>query len=232
MAPGTRIIGLSTPFPTKARKRRGVRIFMYVVMKDGGFSPNPFYLWCTLACCKPVIRRTAQRGDWVVGITPGSRPKRVVYAMKVSRVLTFAEYWKEARFSLKRPREMEGAPIIERVGDNCYAPTGPDSYRQLRWSVHWDKDNQRENAHTKARDTRGNVLVARRFSYFGVHARRFPTGLASLRFPGRGHRVKFTPREVAALLRFLERLPRGLLGRPTLWKEGDLSWQEGSLGCG
>jgi hypothetical protein len=33
------------------------RIFMYVVRHDGGFSPNPFHGWCTLACCPSSVRR-------------------------------------------------------------------------------------------------------------------------------------------------------------------------------
>ena len=45
-----------------------MRLFSYVVAHDTGFSPNPFFGYCTLACCKPVIRRSAQAGDWVVGL--------------------------------------------------------------------------------------------------------------------------------------------------------------------
>ena len=32
-------------------------IYEYVMTDDTGFAPNPFYGICTLACCKPVIRR-------------------------------------------------------------------------------------------------------------------------------------------------------------------------------
>ena len=41
------------------------RLFTYVIPNDGGFAPNPFIGVCTLNCCKPVIRRTTQKGDWV-----------------------------------------------------------------------------------------------------------------------------------------------------------------------
>ena len=42
-------------------------IYSYVVARDYGFAPNPFYGCCTLATCKPIIRRMAQVGDWVIG---------------------------------------------------------------------------------------------------------------------------------------------------------------------
>src|SRR5262245_31415483 len=44
-----------------------VRLYSYVVARDYGFAPNPFYGFCTLATCKPDIRRTADIGDWIVG---------------------------------------------------------------------------------------------------------------------------------------------------------------------
>jgi hypothetical protein len=47
-----------------------MKLYCYIVTHDTGFSPNPFHGYCTLACCKPTIRRTAKEGDWVVGLTP------------------------------------------------------------------------------------------------------------------------------------------------------------------
>lgn len=47
-----------------------MRVFTYVLDHDTGFAPNPFHGWCTLAGCKPVIRRTARIDDWIVGMTP------------------------------------------------------------------------------------------------------------------------------------------------------------------
>jgi len=36
----------------------------YVVARDYGFAPNPFFGFCTLATCKPRLRSVAQVGDW------------------------------------------------------------------------------------------------------------------------------------------------------------------------
>ena len=33
--------------------------------RDYGFAPNPYFGYCTLATCKPVIRRCAGVGDWI-----------------------------------------------------------------------------------------------------------------------------------------------------------------------
>ena len=78
-----------------------MRLFSYVVSRDYGFAPNPFYGTCTLATCKPEIRRTARAGDWIIGT--GSkmqgREDHLVYVMKVAEKRTFSEYWADDRFS-------------------------------------------------------------------------------------------------------------------------------------
>jgi hypothetical protein len=72
-------------------------LFTYTVRVDRGSAPNPFWGICTLAICKPSIRRVAKPGDWIVGF--GSKNAngvdhsgKVVYAMQVHQVMTFSEY--------------------------------------------------------------------------------------------------------------------------------------------
>ena len=50
-----------------------MKLYSYIVAHDGGFAPNPFWGYCTLANCKPKIRQTAKVGDWIVGLS--SKPK-------------------------------------------------------------------------------------------------------------------------------------------------------------
>ena len=38
-------------------------VYSYIVAYDSGFAPNPFHGTCTLACCKPTIRRTAHEKE-------------------------------------------------------------------------------------------------------------------------------------------------------------------------
>jgi hypothetical protein len=208
-----------------------VRIYVYVLAHDGGFSPNPFHGWCTLACCKPKIRKKAQPGDWVVGLTRRRDGNRLAYAMKVEESLSFEDYWHDKRFRKKRPRWKKGASVIDKCGDNCYRPVGPDEFKQLPRSNHWDFGNDREDLRKKAADLGGErVLVSRTFCYYGREAIPFPAHVSFPR-PTRGHRVNFTPEEQASLLKFIRSRPRGVLGKPKVWPYDDRSWKPGG-GCG
>ena len=68
------------------------RLFTYKVAYDGGSAPNPFHGICTLAICKPVIRRVAEKDDVIVGLGCGDEEGRIVYCMVVSARVTWAEY--------------------------------------------------------------------------------------------------------------------------------------------
>jgi hypothetical protein len=95
-----------------------MRLFSYVLRHDSGFAPNPFWGYCTLACCKPVIRRVAEVGDWIVGTgsVENVGTNKLIYAMKVTEKLTFEQYSLDPRFRNKIPRE----GLIEERGDNIY----------------------------------------------------------------------------------------------------------------
>ena len=95
----------------------GVRVFSYVVANDGGFAPNPFHGVCTLACCKPKIRASAEVGDLVIGLT--KRSERLVYMMLVSEALDFEDYWADPRFEVKKPKR-PARTATQFVGDNIY----------------------------------------------------------------------------------------------------------------
>ena len=68
-----------------------MKLYSYVVARDFGFAPNPFYGFCTLGTCKPKIRRSAKVGDWIVGT--GSKTRRrarhIVFVMRVTEVKPF-----------------------------------------------------------------------------------------------------------------------------------------------
>ena len=78
------------------------RLYSYVVRSDNGAAPNPFFGCCTLAICKPRIRREAAVGDWIAGIASKKLGAgRLTYAMRVSEVVPMLDY--DARFPQKRP---------------------------------------------------------------------------------------------------------------------------------
>lgn len=201
-----------------------MRIYIYTVKHDGGFSPNPFHGTCTLACCKPQIRKCANVGDWVLGISPKDRDQRLVFAMKISEVLGFAEYFRDRRFIAKRPNAAKDRPRREQCGDNIYRPVGDGEFKQLP-SFHSDRENNLEDEENKQHDLGGkNVLVAERFTYFGTNAVLVPSALEFM-LPGRFYRSRFDDAQRDAIVAFVRRLPAGIRGRPTDWKHDDGSWK-------
>lgn len=196
------------------------RVFSYVVAHDTGFAPNPFHGLLTLACCKPLIRRTAKDGDIIVGLT--SRSERIVYAVRVAEVLSFEEYWADPRYVSRRP--VPGAArIVDRAGDNIYEPV-PGGFRQLP-SFHSHPDGS-ENPDRKRKDLGGeHALVGETYTYWGGQGPALPEELSFLAV-GRGHRCNFSAEQVARVARWFTTLPGGVLGAPHQWKAGDTSWRQ------
>ncbi len=195
-------------------------LYSYTITHDTGFAPNPFWGFCTLATCKPEIRRKAQVGDWVVGLTPKGDGNRIAYAMRVDEVLSYREYYWDERFSVKIP-DFDRGPAIFRCGDNIYKPLGDDGYEQLR-SRH--SNGIEENEKNKKRDLKGmNALISEKFHYFGSQRIDLPIHLSKL-IVTRGHRKKFSEEEKQAFLEFISSKPKGLIGEPINWKSGDKSW--------
>ncbi len=197
------------------------KVYSYIVANDAGFAPNPFHGICTLACCKPDIRRAARPGDIVVGMS--KRAESIVYAMAVERVLTFDAYWEEGACAAKRP-DMSSARIVDRCGDNIYQPTAIGAFRQLH-SLH-SRPNGDEKLSEKNRDLGGlHALLSRTFAYFGEGGPPLPPDLSFLKV-GRGHRCRFTPEQIARVTTWFAKLPSGVRGRPAKWRDGDTSWQQ------
>ncbi len=69
------------------------RLFTCIVTFDGGTAPNPDFGVCTLATCKPTIRRVAQVNDIIVGLDSSSQNLgRVIYCMQVEVASPWREY--------------------------------------------------------------------------------------------------------------------------------------------
>jgi hypothetical protein len=174
---------------------------MYVVDRDFGFAPNPFHGVCTLATCKPPIRKGANIGDWVVGM--GGRrlnaTGRCIYAMRVSAALSFNDYWASQEFRDKRP--VRNGSRVMMVGDNIYhRPDGESVWQQL--DSHHSLADGSPNPLNVEKDTSANrVLISRHFFYFGKEAPSVPPEILNrLGFKnGIGHRV-FDAQHCTALL--------------------------------
>ena len=144
-----------------------MRLFSYVVARDYGFAPNPFYGWCTLATCKPGIRKAADVGDWILGTGSKSRGRadRIVYAMCVTETLRFNEYWADARFRCKHPN-LRGSKK-QAFGDNIYH-RGSDTEKWTQENSHHTYPDGAPNFRNVAQDTKcDRVLVSSSFAYWG-----------------------------------------------------------------
>lgn len=198
-----------------------MRVFSYIVRFDVGFAPNPFHGVCSLATCKQDIRRVAQVGDWIVGT--GSRPKgkagNLVYAMRVSEIVTFQEYWDDERFIQKRPN-LRGSRM-QHFGDNIYH-RGPANEWVQENSRHSKNDGTVEERHLQ-RDTKSDrVLLADEFVYFGGDGPVIPESLRSgydldLVHTTPAFRNKFADEQVTAVVEWIRSLEPGVQGRPEDW---------------
>jgi len=158
-------------------------VFSYVVRYDSGFAPNTFYDWCTLATCKPTIRKVASLGDWIVGSGSAARTVNLgghlVYAMRVTEALTFDDYSADPRFQKKKPYRRGSRK--QSCGDNIYFRANAHSPWQQRDSFHSRNDGTLSADHV-ARDTGvDRVLVSDRFVYFGGEGPTIPNDLADER---------------------------------------------------
>jgi Nucleotide modification associated domain 2 len=201
-----------------------MKLHSYVVARDYGFAPNPFYGVCTLATCKPKIRSVARIGDWVVGT--GSkvrgRGKHVVFAMRVTGTLTFEEYWVDPRFQDKKPN-LRGS-IKQAFGDNIYSKcAGTDAWCQAN-SHHSLEDGTPNAANVKADTGTDRMLFSDDFVYWGGCGPSLPSkfldygphhiSLCAVR----GHKNTFPREFVEEFIAWLRSLGQsGFAGEPLDW---------------
>lgn len=164
--------------------------FSYVVVDDCGYAPNPWWGECTLAVCKPVIRKTAKEGDLIIGLTPRSLGNKLVYAMYVEEVLPLGEYFQDPRFESKKP-DFYSDDHRAWMGDNFYEPSG-NSYLQ-HISAHNIMGRSASTLEWKKQtDLSGiNALISGLFFYWGNNGQELPPELDFLQI-GRGHRLSGT----------------------------------------
>ena len=149
-------------------------LYTYVMPYDIGFAPNPYHGACTLATCKPGIRRTAQPGDWVVGIGSKQRCRKnlMIYAMRVQEILSYDEYWESPRFARKKP--FRAGSLKQRYGDNVYHHT-IDGREWVQEDSRHSLDGGTPNPKHLKRDTSApQVLVSTSFAYYGDQAIEIP----------------------------------------------------------
>ena len=196
-------------------ERMSPRLYSYVLREDTGFAPNPYHGFCTLACCKPQIRLRAEIGDWVIATGSNAKDKRrggfLSFAMRVTEILSFQEYWNDERFRAKRPDL--GGSLEEACGDNLYRrdptsggwlpiPAYHCEFSEMQWDTGVDR-----------------VLISDDFVYWGGNGPALTEfGGSNLCKEGRGYRVKFPEAVVEEFVEWVRRLQgaggTGLCGDP------------------
>lgn len=193
----------------------------YRLDHDLGFAPNPFFGWCTLACCMPQIRQHAKAGDTIIGMAGkgglGRIYPQLIYWMQVDQAMSFDEYWSDPRFANKRP-QVPG-PKMRNVGDRTYRHEPGQTGWQFDLSMHHLPSTTKSAGRHAALDTKvDRLLVGKRFTYWGNSGPPVPTHLIGL-FPSpRGNKCP----TAGPLLDELHELcglnhPQGVVGDPTDW---------------
>ncbi|WP_349958068.1 hypothetical protein [Rhizobium sp. ZPR3] len=194
--------------------------FSYVVRWDHGFAPNPFHGTCSLATCKPGIRKKAVVGDWILGTGPSNRKlsDHAIFLMRVDEITTFNAYWQDARFARKRP-VLNGSFKV-RFGDNIYhrpTPESPWIQADSRHSQHGAVANMTNLK--RDTDTTDNVLLSKTFIYWGDQAPKIPQKFAKFHIGRPLYSYDYTPKEVGAFLSWANSLGHdGCVGEPVEWK--------------
>lgn len=203
-----------------------MKLFSYIVTRDYGFAPNPFFGYCTLATCKPNIRRRAAIGDWIVGTGTKAAGLRshLVYAMRVTEALTFQQYWSDPRFAAKRVDRRGSRKRL--FGDNIYH-RNPATGRWIQEDSHHSRSDGTPFKINRDHDTKTDrVLISDDFVYFGGDAIELPSrfrGANRLRKKGQGHRSNFSDAYVQSVVEWVRSLSVwGLQGRPASFREAVL----------
>lgn len=167
-----------------------MRFYSYVIVRDFGFAPNPFFGYCTLATCKPRIRQSAQIGDLIAGFAGanfGAMRHRLVYLMRVDEICSFDEYWYNSRFESKKPSFSD--KFARCYGDNIYHHD--EHHQWVQANSHHSLENGNTNLVNLRKDTHVNrVLISSHFWYFGQNALLLPEEFQELIACGRNHQIK------------------------------------------
>ena len=201
-----------------------MKLHSYVVARDYGFAPNPFFGICTLATCKPGIRGVAQIGDWVVGTGSKARGRdtHIVYAMRVTGAMTFDQYWTDPRFQAKKPN-LRGSKK-QAFGDNIYSRNS-QTKRWCQANSHHSMPDGSANRSNVVADTKAvRVLTSDDFVYWGGAGPSLPQKFLKYGTPGislcagRGHKNNLPPALVQEFIDWIRSLAvKGYAGQPLDW---------------
>ena len=183
-----------------------MKFFSYVVEHDTGEAPNPYFGCCTLCLCKfreePTKPRNivelANEGDWIIG-TGGANSKKsagngkLVYAMRVDRKVTLAEYYADPAYACKKPSQ--NSRFARQRGDNKRPKNSFERKKRF-------------------------VLISKHFYYFGDKAKAIPSSKRR-QFEKKGVGFRYLNEKCAGWFEnWIKRFKRGRHGEP--WMKASL----------
>ena len=133
-----------------------VKFYVYKMTVDNGGAPCVHKDLMSLCICKPAIRRTAKKGDIVIGFGGKSVSKlkyRLIYIMKVDQEIKGEEY-----YSSKGGKWQERPDCIYELGKKSYSHREGQKYCGSGKKTDLGKGPSYENA---------KCLVSKHFRYFG-----------------------------------------------------------------
>jgi hypothetical protein len=201
-------------------------IYSYLIEHDLGLAPNPFGTYCTLAVCKPQIRKSNKLkiGDWVIGT--GSKAleqstgrilvNKLIYAMQVTEISTLEGYWADCRFEYKKP--IMNGPLVTMFGDNFYHKDDNRNWVQED-SAHCKLDGSCSLEHLNKDIGGKNVLISEHFYYFGDEAPVIPDHLLGICHNRQGQK-KLTNQQAGDFIKWINTdFNTGIHGDPIGWGE-------------
>ena len=199
-----------------------MKLYSYIVARDFGFAPNPFYGFCTLGTCKPVIRKHAKIGDWIVGTGSKSRVNEgcLVFVMRVREVMPFNDYWSDPRFGQKKPN-LRGS-IKQAFGDNIYH-RDPATCEWHQEDSHHSYPDDTPNIKNINNDTQTDrVLISNDYIYWGGGGPKIPEKYRNFcgfdLCAGRGYKCNFPDNMVNEFIDWIQSLgAQGYCGTPLDW---------------
>jgi hypothetical protein len=159
---------------------RSKRIFVYKMTCDNNGAPCIYQSLLSLAICKPMIRKSAEKGDLIFGFGGKEFGQKLIYAAEVTETLN--NYFDDNNFR-NRP-------------DCVYEKTGTE-YHYIKGREHHSQEHLEHDLGKKGVYERNRVIISRNFVYFGISAidiahkdQKYVRIKNLVDSMGQGHRVK------------------------------------------
>jgi len=168
-------------------------VWSYIVVFDGGTAPCVDNQSLSLCICKPLIRKNAIVGDWIIGFARKKIGENlIVYATEVKDKISMEDYFLDPKVRKDK---------IYKFLDNKFIHNGSDIHNSPK---NW------------ASDLNGKFcLTSEKFWYFGNDPIPVPDELQLLYYPFVGQK-KFNDEEVLLNTKsFFETLDVGIYAEPT-----------------